>query len=143
MADALSIWQPICDRIRAQVPALKAVLPAWDLASVVERSQVTPAVFVVYDGEDVADQVSNGKTVLESQRFVIVLAVRNASDTLGGSGAAEDAMAIRTAIYAALSGWVPGPAHRPMTRARSGYRPHYTPGFAYLPVAFETKSFVP
>lgn len=142
MADALSIWQPICDRIRAQVPALKAVLPAWDLASVVERSQVTPAVFVVYDGEDVADQVG-GKKVLESQRFIVVLAVRNAADTLGGSGAAEDARAIRAAIYAALSGWVPSPEHRPLTRARSSVRPHYTPGFAYLPTAFETKSFFP
>ena len=143
MPDALSVWQPICDRIKDQVPALKAVLPVWDLASVIERSQVTPAVFVLYDGEDPADQASNGKKVLEDQRFVIVLAIRNASDTLGGSGAAEDARVLRAGIYAALSGWVPGPEHRPMTRARSGYRPHYTPGFAYLPTAFETKSFFP
>jgi len=143
MADALSIWQPICDRLRSAVPALKKVAAAWDLASVVEQSQVTPAAFVIYDGEDMADQASTGKKVLESQQFVVVLAVRNAADTLGGSGAAEDARAIRAGIYAALSGWKPGPEHRPMTRARTRYHPHYTPGFAYLPTAFETKSFFP
>lgn len=143
MADALTVWQPICDRIKDQVPALKRVLPAWDLASVVEQSQVVPAVFVIYDGEDVVDQVPNGKKVLEDQRFIVVLAIRNASDTLGGSGAAEDAKAIRASIYAALSGWVPGPEHRPLTRAQANYRPHYTPGFAYLPTIFKTKSFFP
>lgn len=143
MADALSIWQPICDRIKDRVPGLKAVLPAWDLASVVERSQATPAVFVVYDGEDVVDQVSNGRKVMESQRFIVVLAVRNAKDALGGTGAAEDAQALRAAIYQALCGWVPGTEHRPLTRARTNYRPHYTPTFAYLPTAFETRSFFP
>ena len=143
MADALSIWQPICDRIKAQVPALKRVSAAWDLASVVEQSQVHPAAFVIYDGEDVADQTPNGTKVMESQHFVVVLVVRNAKDALGGTGAAEDALAIRAGIYAALSGWKPGPEHRPLLRARANYRPHYTPGFAYLPTAFETKSFFP
>lgn len=143
MADALSVWQPICDQIKAQVPGLKAVLPAWDLASVVERSQITPAVFVVYDGSEPVDQAVNGKKVLEAQRFVIVLAVRNAADTLGGTGVAGEAETLRAGVFNAISGWKPGPDHRPMERARGNYRSHYTSGFAYLPTLFETKSFFP
>jgi len=143
MADALSAWTPICNRVKDQVPALKAVLPAWDLASVVERSQITPAVFVVYDGSEPSDQASNGTKVLEAQRFVVVLVVRNAADTLGGTGVAGEAETLRAGVINALSGWKPTPEHRPMTRARGNYRPHYTPGFAYLPTTFETKSFFP
>lgn len=143
MADALTVWPTICDRIKDQVPALKAVRPVWDLASVTEQSQVSPQAFVVYDGEDVVDQSSTGTKVLESQRFIVVLAIRNASDTLGGSGVAGDAVALRSQINTALAGWKPGPEHRPMTRARTNIRPHYTPGFAYLPTSFETKSFFP
>ncbi len=143
MADALTAWQPIIDRIKAQVPALHAVLAAWDLATVVERSQVTPAAFVIYDGEEPVDSAGNGKRILEDQRFIVVLAVRNSIDVLGGTGAREDALALRGAILAALSGWQPTPQHRALQRAKGAPRPHYTTGYAYLPTVFETRSSNP
>lgn len=143
MADALSAWQPTIDRLKGQVPALHAVLAAWDLATVEERSQVTPSAFVIYDGEDPVEQAGHGKKVLEDQRFIVVLAVRNAKDTLGGTGAREDALALRGAILQALSGWQPTPQHRPFQRDKGAPRPHYTPGFAYLSTAFVTRSSNP
>jgi len=143
MADALTAWQPIVDRIKTEVPALKAVHPVWDLASVVEQSQVNPAVFVVYDGEEPVDSVNNGKRVMEDQRFIIVLVVRNAKDVLGGSGARESAVALRGDVLRAVSGWQPTSEHRPLQRAKGSPPPHYTPGFAYLPTTFTTRSTNP
>lgn len=143
MADALSAWQPIVDRIKAEVPALKAVHAVWDLASVEEQSQVTPAAFVLYDGEDPVDVAGNGKRVMESQRFIVVLALRNAKDVLTGLGVREDALALRSAILAALSGWQPTTQHRPLQRTKGAPRPLYTPGFAYLPTAYATRSSNP
>lgn len=141
MADALEAWQPICDRIKAQVPGLRAVLPAWDLAAVTERTQVVPAVHVVYDGEDPIEQ--SGRRVLEEQRFLVVIVVRNVRDCLGGSGAAEDAKVLRAKVLEALTGFSPTPNHKPMQRAKARATPHYTPGFAYLPIAFTTRSTNP
>lgn len=143
MADALTAWQPIIDRLKDQVPALHAVLGAWDLASVAERSQVVPAAFVIYDGEDPVDQSSTGKRVLEEQRFIVVLAVRNAKDVLGGSGVREAALGLRASITAALAGWQPTPSHHPLKRDKGAPRPHYTTGFAYLSTAFTTRSTNP
>ena len=143
MADALSAWQPICDRLTSQVPGLKVVKPTWELASVVEQSQVVPAAYVVFDGADPREQAGHGKKVLEGQRFIVVLAVRNARDVLGGSGAAADASPLLAAIAAALSGWKPTPAHGELMRVAGAPRPHYTPGFAYIALLFETRSFFP
>lgn len=143
MADALSAWQPILDRLKAQVPALHEVLAAWDLATVEERSQNVPAAFVIYDGEDPVDLAGHGKRVMEDQRFLVVLAVRNARDILAGTGVREDALALRAAIHLALDGWQPTPQHRPLQRAKGAPRPHYTPGFAYLTSAYETRSSNP
>jgi len=143
VADALSAWQPTIDRIKAQVPALKAVLAAWDLAMVEERSQVTPAAFVIYDGEDPVEQSSTGKHVLEDQRFIVVLSVRNARDVLGGTGARDSALALRASINLALAGWAPSPQHRPFQRDKGAPRPHYTTGFAYLSTAYTTRSANP
>lgn len=143
MSDALTAWQPIVDRIKAEVPALKAVHAVWDLASVVEQSQVVPAAFVIYDGEEPIDSVGNGKRVMEDQRFIVVLAVRNSRDVLSGAGVREGALALRASLLAALSGWQPTPDHRPLQRAKGAPPPRYTTGFAYLPTFFTTRSANP
>jgi hypothetical protein len=119
------------------------VLAAWDLATVLERSQITPAAFVIYDGEEPVDSAGQGKRILEDQRFLVVLAVRNAQDVLSGTGAREDALVLRGSLLAALSGWQPTPQHRPLQRAKGAPRPYYTTGYAYLPTAFETRSSNP
>lgn len=142
MADAFSAWQPILDRVKAQVPGLKAVLPAWDLASIEERSQVCPAAFVLLDHELPIDSADKGAKQMVAQRFLVVLSLRNAQDTLGGTGIRNEAGTLLRGIAAALSGWAPTPDHRPLKRI-GGPRNLYTPGYAYLPLGFETRTFFP
>jgi hypothetical protein len=140
LADYLSASNLIIDRIRAAVPGVVSVLPARDLANVVESTLQSPSVFVVYDGDRLSDTGGRGQAQVIQQRWLVVLAVRNARQADGGAGLAADAGPLITDLLQALQGWQPSPDFRPLIRVASP-KPGYSPAFAYYPLAFECQIF--
>ena len=140
----LAVESLIIDRLTAEVPALRAVLSADALTDLTEGVQTTPAAYVLYDGDDVPStdgkRAGDGARQLVSQRWLVVLAVRNAR---GGADAREDAGPLLTQILAALAGYHPQPAppaqvYRPLKRAQAP-RPGYHAGYGYFPLLFTTE----
>lgn len=137
----LSAEALIIQRIKDQVPGLNAVLSADDLAGVEERSQVAPAVHVLYGGDilagGAAGSAGRGAARIVRQRWFAVIVVRQARDATGSRARAEAGPLI-SKVLVALSGWPPSAAHRELVRL-SAPNPLYRAGMAYFPLAFETQ----
>lgn len=115
------------------------VLAAADLAGVEERKQIVPAVHVLYDGDRLGQSVSRGIQHQVYQRWFAVVAVRNARGQATGAAARSAAGPLITKTIQALAGWAPSSDHQPLVRV-SAPRPRFSPGgFAYFPLAFETR----
>ena len=73
--------QAIVDRLKAEVPGIMKVYTPFDLQGVVESSQASPALHVVYSGDVVGGtnpgpQAGAGAAKVVDQRWLVVLAVR-------------------------------------------------------------------
>lgn len=134
--------QAIVDRLKAEVPGIMKVYTPFDLQGVVESSQASPALHVVYSGDVVGGtnpgpQAGAGAAKVVDQRWLVVLAVRTAAAQL------QDTSEIRTkagvivpAILDALQGWQPAQWMRPLARV-GGPTAGYSSSFAYFPFLFE------
>ena len=139
LSNYLAISPLIIARIRAEVPAIVDVLPAQDLATLTESTLRTPSAFVIYDGDNLGDTAGRGQAQGVKQRWLIVLAIRNARQNDGGAGLAADAGPLISDLLTALQGWQPDSTdYRPLTRVAAP-RPGYSPAFAFYPLAFETQ----
>lgn len=138
MDNYLSAESLIIERLRTQVTGVRAVLSAADLAGVEEAKQVTPALHVLYDGDDLGDRAADGADGIVRQRWLVIVAVRNARGQASGAGAREVAGPIILQVLAALGGWQPDEEHGELVRIAAP-RPAFSPGgFAYFPLAFHT-----
>ena len=152
LPDYLAAGPLLIERIRAALPALRAVLPAGglarifaealpyspaDLAGIGEAAIQSPSVFVLYDGDRLGDSAGRGQAGIVHQRWMIVLAVRNARQGDGGAALLVDAGPLLAALLAALMGFQLSADHRPLVRVAAP-APGYSPALAYYPLAFET-----
>lgn len=137
LSDHLAAGPLFIARIRETVSDLADVLPARDLAGLTESTLRSPTVFVIYDGDVLADSAGRGQAQMVRQRWLVVLALRHARQGDGGAALGAEAGPLLTALLAALSGWTPSTDHRPLVRVAAP-RPGYSPAFAYYPLAFET-----
>jgi len=139
LADYLAAEELIIARLTERVGSVRAVLSAADLAGVQEAKQTTPALHVVYDGDRLGDSAGRGIANQVYQRWLVITAVRSARGQRTGAGAREAAGPIISAVLQALLGWAPSDEHQPLVRT-SAPRPHFSAGgFAYFPLAFETR----
>ncbi len=137
MADYLAAEPLIIQRLQSQI-ANMAVLSAADLADVVEAQQTTPAIHVLYDGDRLVDAQGRGQAQAVAQRWMIVIAVRNARDQGKGGKARGTAGPHLDAALKTLSGYELSTGHGALKRVPAP-RPVYSKGgFAYFPLAFET-----
>lgn len=136
LVDFLGLEPLIIARLKASVPAARAVLAAEDLADVQERSQVAPALHVIYGGYRVTEASENGRTAATEQTWIVVVVVKGAGQR-GDAAAAlrASAAALVTPVLSALMGWRPAERMRPMKLA-NGPRPVFSSGFAYFPLTF-------
>lgn len=143
--DYLYLEPLIIERVRESVPGLADVAGIPDLASVDEARQVTPAVYVVYLGDDVGGgaqhQGSRGAIQTVTQNWAVVLSVHYADATGSGEGARKEAGPLLGALLQALSGWLPDGATAPMKRAPQQAPVAYANGYFYYPLVFQA-SFV-
>ena len=132
----------IIARLDAEVPGIMKIYTPFDLQGVVESSQASPALHVVYSGDVVGGtnpgpQAGHGASKIVDQRWLVVLAVRTAAAQL------QDTTSIRTKageliprVLGALQGWQPVQWMRPLARI-SGPPAGYSSSFAYFPFLFE------
>lgn len=130
----------IVERLRVEVPDIKKIYTPFDLQGVVESSQISPALHVVYSGDVVGGggtQVGAGASKIVDQRWLVVLAVRTAAAQL------QDTTEIRKKagelvprVLGALQGWQPVQWMRPLARV-SGPPAGFSSSFAYFPFMFE------
>ena len=141
MDDFLSAEGLITDRLKAAAPQLESVYTAQDLASAGEGAQRTPAAHVMLDGLAPGEVRADGINARWTQTWGIVVAVRNANPR-NPSGAHNAAGPVLTEVLTALQGWRPSEDHSPLEPTSSSYRPTYRAGFAYMPLAFETRLII-
>jgi len=140
MQNHLALEPLLIDRLKSAVPEFRAVPGMADLAAMQESGQPTPAAHVIYQGDTLpsGNNAGQGSAQMVAQTWMVVVAVRTARDTRGGSDAREEAGPLITGVIRALSGWMPGPGFIPMRRVNAP-KPGFNAGFGYFPLAFETR----
>lgn len=134
--DFLGLEPLIIERLKATVPAARTVLAAEDLADVQERSQVAPALHVIYGGYRVIEASENGRAASTEQSWIVVAVVKGASQRSDGPAALRASAAeLVGPVLSALMGWRPVDRMRPLKLA-NGPRPAFSGGFAYFPLTF-------
>ena len=135
----LAAGDRIVTRLAAQVPALRMVETMSTLtAEGIEQRIKTqaPAAIVVYMGDRITPDPRAPRVTAGAQRWMVVLAVRNARAGGNNAALADEAGPLLPMIRAALAGWVPLDEGRPL-RPASGMAPGFGVAFAYYPLAFE------
>ena len=128
----------IVKRLQEQIPALKVVLTPFSIGDMVESSQPSPAVHVIYGGDVISgNEVGNGSRRTIDQRWLIVLAVRTPKAQLQNTSEIRVLSGeIIPKILSSLQGWAPVEGMRPLGRV-SGPAAGYSSSFAYFPFMFE------
>ena len=116
--------------------AVVKVLTAADLEGVNENMQFTPAVHLVSLGYNVAQNTNDGTEARITQEWLAVVATRSQSGLRAGDAARAEAGVIAAQVCAALMGYKPSLASKPM-RLANAPGAKYSAGFQYLPLAFE------
>lgn len=142
MANHLIAEQLIKARLIHKVECIPAkhILSAIDLEGVKQKSQVIPAIHVLYADDVVvtSDKAGSGRGQTFDQLWNVVVVVRNVKDSTGESSRAA-AGDIIDATLKALQGWTPSNDHTALHRTRSSFRTTYMNGFVYFPLQFSTK----
>jgi hypothetical protein len=128
----------IVKRLQEQVPELKAVLTPFSIGDMVESSQPSPAVHVIYGGDAVSgNEAGNGTRRTIDQRWLVVLAVRTPKAQLQNTSEIRVLSGeLIPKVLRSLQGWAPVEWMRPLGRV-SGPAAGYSSSFAYFPFMFE------
>lgn len=128
----------IVKRLQEQVPELKAVLTPFSIGDMVESSQPSPAVHVIYGGDVVSgNETGNGVRRTIDQRWLVVLAVRTPKAQLQNTSEIRVLSGeLIPKVLRSLQGWAPVEWMRPLGRV-SGPAAGYSSSFAYFPFMFE------
>lgn len=131
----------ILARLREQLANLQPpvkLLTAADLNGVSENQQFTPAVHLIYRGYAVAENKHDATSARITQDWLAVVATRNQAGIRAGYKARENGGEIAMQVCAALMGFKPTGASKPMKLANAPDA-GYSAGFHYLPLAFEAE----
>ena len=140
----LALEHELIARLQAQLASCQPpvhVLSAADLAGVMEEKQLTPAVHVVYQGYRVAEGRTDQKAARIEQTWLAVVTTRNTRALKTGEAARAQAGPLAQQVVAALMGWQPASASKPL-RLESGPSAGFSAGYQYLPLAFVAETVV-
>lgn len=120
--------EPHLIELLEQVEGIRKAYSSTDLAEMKERSQVTPAVHVIYRGDRIPLQAQGGAVGHVTQTWAVVLAINLRQK--------EQAGVLLARLVKTLSGVVTplGPLNRV-----NAPQPSFRPGFGYYPLTFEIK----
>ncbi|MFZ2999829.1 MAG: hypothetical protein WA071_05850 [Undibacterium umbellatum] len=140
--DYLFIEQPLIARIKEKMPDLQGVFACANLVDLANQQQITPAVHVVYVGDQIGttskDQGNFGKVQQVAQLWAVILAVYHADPNNTGEGARRMAGPMIASLLRAVSGWTPDACVKPLVRSNP-VPPHYANGYGYYPFVFKAE----
>lgn len=140
----LALEPELVERLRTRLAGLTPpvhVLTAADLDGVTEEKQLVPAVHVVYQAYRVAESRDDGLAARVDQTWLAVVTTRNARGLKSGAAARSEAGPLARKVAAALMGWRPPSASKPL-RLVDGPGAGLSAGFAYLPLAFKAETLI-
>lgn len=133
--------EAIVERLKTELGTLvKDVLTPFSITDMVESSQSSPSIHVIYAGDNIKpSESSNGQARVVAQRWLVVLAVRSPKAQLQQtSDARKTAGGIIPKLLESLQGWTPAQYSRPLSRVAGAPPAGYTAAFAYFPFLFES-----
>lgn len=136
MNDYFAAEALILERLSSQIPAFRLVQGARDFAGVLEQTGVSPAIHLVYDGQEV--RMGAGSAQAVDQLWLVVVAVKNVREATNGLGERQEAGPLLIQTCQALLGWRPGEDHGPM-RMVSASGASFAQGVAFFPLRFSTR----
>lgn len=135
-------------RLKAEVPELRAVYLAADIAALDvqqdPRDAATPAAHVMYLGDQVgagsAASAGSGEVQMVDQVWCVALVVRNAR---GAEAVRADMGPLLSRVIKSLAGWAPDlPGMRPLKRSSARTAPRFDgKGKAIFPLFFSARVF--
>lgn len=107
--DYFAAEQPILDKLATLKPDyLKHVSPALNVDQVMAYSGVSPSAWLIYAAAAVSNNTANKRaTIIETQTWIVALAVRNMQDTRFNASVRRDAGPILYQIDRLLLGYCP------------------------------------
>ena len=135
--DWLHVGAQMADRLRAQVPELRQVRMAVSIAELGDITPAAPAAWVIWDGDQIADDARSGASQCVDQRWLVVLIVRSAREADAGGGVVAEAGRLMSEALSALMGWAPTGGMA--LRRTSAPTPGYQAGYGYYPIAFNCR----
>lgn len=143
--DYLFLEPLLVERVRAEVPGLALVGGVPDLATVADQQQATPAVYLIYLGDELSAgpqaQGGQGRVQTVTQLWAAVLALYCADASGEGVAARREAGPLLGQLLKTLTGWIPRPDVTPLTRRQGPAEVAYVDGYFYYPLVFQA-SFV-
>lgn len=131
--DYLEYGTYIIDRLKDQLDHI-TVLTSDDLTDVTETAQILPAAHVYFSGESFGDSAGKGVSHVVTQKWTVVIAVRNLKKSTQPLGA------IVAETIKALQGYqVNDPKYGALYREQA-QAPVYNPGgYIYFPLTFSVR----
>ena len=112
-----------------------------ELARVEEKGQITPALHVLYYGDQVQEGQGNvaekGKKQKVEQQWMVVVAVNHATQINPATEMNQQAGQIISQVLTQLAGWRASTDHGELHRI-NGPIPDRRAGFAYYPLVFKS-----
>ncbi len=137
MDNVLSAEDLLLDRLGAKLPPEVHVLTSAELEGAANGNHPTPAAFVVFDGYTPAEATPNSSAQKQTQRWVVISAVRNVALARSGRAARQEAGRMVSQVIGALQGHRLSHEHSVLQMATAP-RPIYRNGLAYLFTAWTT-----
>lgn len=109
-----------------KVDGIKRIYKSRELSEVLEKSQVTPALHLVFYGDNLPDTSNGGALIHIKQTWLIVLAIKNTQKDVGQ---------LLTKVIKSLAGKKVGEMGV-WQRINAPIRPSFHKGFSYYPLAF-------
>lgn len=123
--DYLAVQQHLISHL-SPLKGIRKVYGSQDIASVDEKSQIAPAIHVLYGGDQIADEAQGGHLSKVTQVWQLVLVVNDAKAHLSGE--------LLMQIVRRMAGFHPVVGN--FNRVR-GPAPRYRKGYAYYPLNFQ------
>lgn len=122
-------------------PLFKRVDFLQSLNDVTEQSQITPACYVVYRGENVSDTAGRGECVQVTQRYSVIVAVAHGASQINAYDGVRSAGEIIPIVLKKLQGKKLIDNASPLLRVGSDTA-GFSHVFSYYPFTFESKLII-
>ena len=139
MNDLFSAQALIMAQLTSQVPGLRLVQGVREMAAIQERPGITPAAYVLYDGQEVRMAADRAQVV--EQKWLIVVVIRHVRETIPQDSSSQEAGPLLLHVCRALLGWRPGADYGALTLLNAP-NPVFRDGFGLYSLRFMTRIII-